>query len=104
MIDATSATPYVNLSPEPPQPRAPDGDLDAARKAATEFEAFVVGEFVETMFKGVKEDPLFGGGSGGQMFQSLLHREYAEQIAESGGLGIADAVTKELLRAQENAQ
>ena len=101
MIDTPVSLPY---QPAAPRPVAPAGDLDATRKAAESFEAFVIGEFVEIMFQGVEEDPVFGGGSGGQMFQSLLHREYANQIAESGGFGIADAVTAELLRAQENAR
>ncbi|MEZ5669610.1 MAG: rod-binding protein [Alphaproteobacteria bacterium] len=104
MIDTLGSTSFVNLQPAPPRPQAPSGDVEAARKSAQEFEAFVVGEFVETMFQGIDEDPMFGGGTGGRMFQSLLRREYANQIAESGGFGIADAVTAELLRAQENAR
>lgn len=104
MIETISALPYADTRLAPPTPRAPTGDAEAARDAAREFEAFFIGEFVETMFQGVGEDPLFGGGAGGQMFASLLHREYANEIAKSDGIGIADAVTRELLHAQENAQ
>lgn len=104
MIDGPSTLPYASLQPAPPRPQAPARDTEGAAKAAQDFEAFVIGEFVEIMFQGLEEDEMFGGGSGGQMFQSLLHREYANKIAESGGFGIADAVTAELLRAQENAR
>jgi len=104
MSDAISALPFADTRPRPPVPQVAAGDIEAARKAAEEFEAFFIGEFVETMFQGVGEDPMFGGGSGGQMFRSLLHREYANEMARSGGIGIADSVTAELLRAQENAQ
>jgi|HigsolmetaAR201D_1030396.scaffolds.fasta_scaffold46397_2 flagellar protein FlgJ len=99
-IDGATTLAHAHLQPPPPRPQAA-GDV---AKAAREFEAFVIGEFVEIMFQGLEEDPVFGGGSGGQMFKSMLHREYARQIAESGGFGIADAVTAELLRAQENAR
>jgi len=104
MTDAITALPFVDTRPRPPVPQVPAGDIEAAREAAQEFEAFFIGEFVETMFQGLDEDPLFGGGSGGRMFSSLLHREYAEEMSKSGGIGIADAVTAELLRAQENAR
>jgi len=104
MIDAANTLPFASLQPAPPRPRAAEGDLEGARKAAQEFEAFVIGEFVEIMFQGTEEDAMFGGGSGGDMFKSLLHREYANEIAKAGGFGIADSVTAELLRAQENSR
>lgn len=104
MSDSLSPVAFTSLQPSAPRMQVPEGDVAAARKAAENFEAYVVGEFVEIMFQGMEEDKMFGGGSGGQMFQSLLHREYANEIAESGGFGIADSVTAELLRAQENAQ
>ncbi|MGF1624990.1 MAG: rod-binding protein [Alphaproteobacteria bacterium] len=104
MIDSPSTLPFASHQPAPPRPQAQPGDTAGAAKAAQEFEAFVIGEFVDVMFQGIEEDPMFGGGSGGQMFKSLLHREYANEIAASGGFGIADAVTAELLRAQENAR
>lgn len=102
MIDSVAT--YQSLQPPLRQPNAAGIDIEATRKAAQDFEAQVIGQFVELMFEGVGEDPMFGGGSGGEMFKSLLHTEYAKEIAASGGLGITDAVTAELLRAQENAQ
>lgn len=103
MIDSLNSLPLQTLRPAPIRPQS-GVDLEATRKAAQEFEAQVIGEFVELMFEGLEEDPVFGGGSGGEMFKSMLHREYANEIAKSGGFGITEAVTAELLRAQENAR
>jgi Rod binding domain-containing protein len=104
MTNAISAVPYTDTRPVPPTPHAPAGDAEAVREAARQFEAFFIGEFVETMFQGVGEDKMFGGGAGGEMFRSLLNREYANEMSKAGGIGIADAVAGELLRAQENAR
>jgi hypothetical protein len=38
------------------------------------------------------------GGSGTDAFASMLQDEYARMIAHGGGVGIADAVTRTLLR------
>ena len=44
------------------------------------------------------------GGSGGESpFASMLRDEYAKIIGRSGGIGVADAVMREMLRAQEVA-
>jgi len=55
----------------------------------------------DAMFAGVESDKLFGGGSGENVYKSLLSQEYAKVAAKSGGTGIADAVQREILRMQE---
>jgi len=37
------------------------------------------------------------------MFRSMLTAEYGKQVTKRGGLGIADQVYRELLRAQEGS-
>jgi len=44
---------------------------------------------------------MFGGGNGEAVYRSLLLQEYSKVAAKSGGVGIADAVQREMLRAQE---
>jgi Rod binding domain-containing protein len=56
------------------------------------------------MFEGIKTDGMFGGGPGEEMFRSLMVDEYGKQIAKQGGMGLTDAVTKQLLSHQEVAQ
>ena len=53
------------------------------------------------MFDGISTDGPFGGGQGEAMFRSLMLDEYGKQIAAQGGIGLADAVTRELLKTQE---
>jgi len=96
---STAATQARPLSPP-----APTRDAMAARKAAEDFEAVFINEFLGSMFDGMDTDGPFGGGPGEQMFRSLMLDQYARKIAHSGGFGLADAVTRELTRIQEQHQ
>ncbi|WP_448188891.1 rod-binding protein [Azospirillum sp. sgz301742] len=71
------------------------------RKSANEFETQFLSQMLTPMFETIQTDPTFGGGHGEDMFRSLLVNEYGKQISNHGGLGIGDAVYRELLRAQE---
>ena len=73
-------------------------------KAAKDFEAVFISQFVSSMFEGIKTDGMFGGGQGEEMFRSLMVDEYGKQIAAQGGMGLAAAVTRQLLSHQEAAQ
>lgn len=75
---------------------APD-EIDAV---AQEFEAIFLSEMLEPMFSGIETKAPFGGGHGEEVFRGLLIQEYGNAIAAGGGLGIADAVRAELIRAQ----
>lgn len=84
----------------------PGGKVDPAvdaklRKAGSEFETQFLGQMLAPMFETIETDPMFGGGHGEEMFRSLLVNEYGKQLGARGGLGIADSVYRELLRAQE---
>ena len=75
-----------------------------AREVAEEFESFFLSQMLEQMFTGVGEDNPFGGGAGERAFRGLLHEEYAKVMARSGGLGLADRLTSEILRYQEDGE
>ncbi len=75
--------------------------VDEAAKAARDFEAFFLSQVISTMFAGIKSDGYFGGGPGENIFRSLMFREYGKIIARAGGVGIADAVQREILRQQD---
>ena len=53
------------------------------------------------MFAGLKTDGPFGGGFSEEMYRSMLVEEYGRMMADNGGLGIADAVKRQLLSIQE---
>lgn len=74
-----------------------------ARKVAEDFEGFFISMMLETMSSGIEVDPMFGGGQGEQVYRSLLNTEYARTFAKAGGIGVADSVYREILRAQEGA-
>jgi peptidoglycan hydrolase FlgJ len=78
-------------------------DPAAADKAARNFEGWMIGQMLQPMFKSLKTDGMFGGGYGEATFRDLLVDEYGKKVAESGGLGIAAMVRREILKAQEVA-
>jgi len=95
------------LAPLPAPPvKAPIAGANAAatKKVAQQFEGVLVSEMLNDMFQGVSTDGMFGGGPGEEMFRSLMIDEYGKQIARQGGLGLADHVTRELLKRQEGVQ
>jgi Rod binding domain-containing protein len=53
------------------------------------------------MFDGISTDGEFGGGEGEAMFRPLLLDEYGKQLTAQGGFGLSQAVTRQLLQAQE---
>lgn len=81
-----------------PNAAAPDG----SRRVAQEFEALFLSEMLAPVFESMDTEGLFGGGEGEKIFRSLMVQEYGKAIARSGGVGIADAVQREILRMQEN--
>lgn len=71
------------------------------RAKAREFEAMVAGQMLAPMWESVPVDETFGGGHAEEMFRGMLTQEYGKIVSGRGGLGIADAVYREMLRAQE---
>jgi Rod binding domain-containing protein len=80
---------------------AKSADPARMRKTAREFEAVFLGQMLQPMFANLGAEKPFGGGMAENMWQSLLADEYGKAIAERGGVGIADAVVREILRSQE---
>lgn len=84
--------------------KLPD-NIDKIREAATEFEAMYMSEMMNHMFAGVDVDPMFGGGSGEQMFRGMMIQEYGKIMAKSGnGLGLSDQIQKAMIDIQEGLQ
>lgn len=81
------------------------GANDAAlREAANEFEAVFLAQMLSPVFDQLETDGPMGGGSGEKMWRGLMVQEYGKQMSRAGGVGIADHVYNELLRAQQASQ
>jgi flagellar protein FlgJ len=83
-------------------------DTDAfkihARKTAKQFEGMFISQMLSQMFKGLKTDGIFGGGSAEETFRGLMIDEYGKAIAEQGNLGIADHIYREIIQLQDVAE
>jgi flagellar protein FlgJ len=80
---------------------SPQAD-DKTAASAKQFEAVFLSEMMSHMFEGVKTDSEFGGGQGEDMFKSLLTNEYGKQMANKGGIGIADQLQKAMIQMQQH--
>ncbi len=100
---ATAALEYGPLS----KPRIPDAKSASshaeAQRIGREFEAMFLSQILQPMFDTLPTDGVFGGGNGEKMFRSMQVDEYGKGIAKAGGIGIADAVAREIIRMQEKA-
>jgi len=76
-------------------------DAERAKQTAQDFEAQFLSQMIEQMFSGVGTSGLFGGGNGEKMFRSMMFEQFGKVLARAGGVGIADAVQREILKAQE---
>lgn len=70
------------------------------KATAQKFEASFLSSMMQTMFEGLKTDGPFGGGSGEEMFRSLLTDSMAKQVTKAGGIGVTAAVQREMLKLQ----
>jgi Rod binding domain-containing protein len=82
-------------------PTAADARKAAIRGAAEQFESVFLAQMIAPMFDGLGEDELFGGGPSTKIYRSMMVQEYGKAIARTGGVGIADAVEREILKLQE---
>ena len=73
---------------------------EQAKQVAQQFERMFISEMLGPMFAGIETDGPFGGGNAEATFRPMLIDQYADSIAKSGGVGIADKVMKEILKMQ----
>jgi Rod binding domain-containing protein len=72
---------------------SPEREADKLQQVAHDFEALLVKQIFASMRSTLnKEQQSFGEG----MFTGMLDEQLAQHVAESGGLGLSDALTQEL--------
>lgn len=88
----------------PPTPSPTATAIPARAQAqAREFEAVFLTTMLNQMFSGLETDGPFHGGHAEEQFRSLMVEELGNSIAQAGGIGIADAVARELIAIQEES-
>ena len=97
-LDASSQTAPAGTGRSHSAPSAREAQ---ALEIAEKFEALFLSQMLAPMFESLKTDGPFGGGSSEGIYRSLMVEEYGKSIAQAGGLGIAEAVQREILKMQE---
>jgi peptidoglycan hydrolase FlgJ len=104
MVKASLLPPLTPQAPTPAAISRPiqSVDPDKVAKSANDFEAMAIGQLLQPMFDTVDTaHDLFGGGPGEEAWKPMLVQEFAKQIANHGGLGLAKPVYDAMLRMQE---
>ncbi|OED48563.1 flagellar biosynthesis protein FlgJ [Rhodobacteraceae bacterium (ex Bugula neritina AB1)] len=95
MPEILPAPPQALPATTPVRPAA----KDPLREAAIELEASFLAEMLKSAGLGESSEA-FGGGAGEEQFSSFLIREQANQIARSGGIGLAESLYHALKETQ----
>lgn len=85
---------------------AADKQDKALKEACKGFEAMFLSMMYKQMRATVPEDKLFGESNGQKIFQDMRDSELMKNVAESGGVGLADMMYRQLspqVKAQERA-
>ena len=83
---------------------AKDGKIPPhVAKLAREYESVFLQTSFQAMF-GEMMDGVGDTGAGSATWQSMLVEEYANAVADAGGIGLADAIARDMLQYQEIAR
>lgn len=77
----------LELRGMPDPKRAEGARLD---KAMHEFESMLLEQMLKDMRATIPDSPLFGKNRGREIFNELLDGQYAKQMENRGGIGLAD--------------
>lgn len=93
--DIGTLTALGDLSRRPTAENLANHGPEALRRVAKEFESTFLAEMLKHSGVGtpLKE---FGGGQGEAAFASMLTQEYAQQLSERGGIGLAEKIYGQL--------
>jgi peptidoglycan hydrolase FlgJ len=83
-------------------PEGQGGQLKRLRETAQEFEALFVAQMLATMNQGLGHG-LAGEGAQSDIYQDMFNQEVGKLISRAGGIGVADAILREMLKMQELA-
>ncbi|MBF0863588.1 chemotaxis protein chel [Gluconobacter sp. R71646] len=71
-------------------------------KSAQSFESMAINQMLQPMFATAEEsDSMFSGGAGEKQFRPMLVEQIAKQMENNGGIGLTDAIDRQMLAMQE---
>ena len=76
-------------------------NIRQARKVSEEFEAVFLGQMLQPMFQNIEAAEPFEGGPSEKIWRTMQVEEYGKALSKAGGIGIADAIFREIIKAQE---
>ena len=100
MGDTMEIRPFQTAGAAAPRAERAAGEDDALMRKAREFEAVFVAQMLQQ--SGLSEAFSGDSGFGGEAFASMLTEQYANEIVDSGGFGLAEHIYKQLVD-KENA-
>ena len=84
----------------PPPPLATPQQRQRIETSAKAFESQLISMMLQPMFEGLSTGGMFGGGQAEGTYRSFMLDAFGKQMANSGGLGIAAPVVREMLKMQ----
>jgi Rod binding domain-containing protein len=70
-------------------------------KAATDFEALLLQQMIQSMWKSVPSEGLLSGSSEEAMYRDMLSEQLAQELAKNQSMGLKDAVLGEMNKKQK---
>ena len=65
-------------------------------KAATDFEALLLQQMVQSMWKAVPSEGMLSGSNEEAMYRDMLSEQFSQELAKSQSLGLKEAVLGEM--------
>jgi Rod binding domain-containing protein len=100
-----SAVPLNIAANRAPAPKVPaNTGLEKIKAVSQDFETVFLTNMFENMLDGLDDDGPFGSGAGNGPWRSMLTEQYAKSISQSGGIGVARQIERQLVSLQESHQ
>lgn len=74
-------------------------DRETLRKSAKDFESIFVGMMLKSMRASIQKSGFLDGGNAEDIYKSMLDQEYSKMMSETGRMGLADTIERQLSRA-----
>ena len=92
--DASRSSPAHRAAAAPPAGGLSPAQTATLRRAAADFESFLIRDVIKTMRQSPTSRKGLLGGFGRGFYQDLMDDELAKALARRGGLGLADVLVR----------